>query len=170
MRRDYVRALVRHRDREFLIAHLWQLSGFRQVPLGIKKLAASGTTYSFRRRLTMAVKHITTTSTKLLYYVLYAGLLVWGFSILTIAYYVARYWASGIGIDGWTSLMVSVWFFGGLITLLLGVLGVYIANILSETKRRPYTVVRRVHRADPVEPRAVGRPELERQGESGARR
>ena len=30
MTREYVRALVRHRDREFLIAHLWQVSGFRQ--------------------------------------------------------------------------------------------------------------------------------------------
>jgi putative glycosyltransferase len=53
---------------------------------------------------------------------------------------------SGIGVDGWTSLIASVWFFGGLSTLILGVLGIYIANILSETKRRPYTTVRRVHR------------------------
>ena len=47
-------------------------------------------------------------------------------------------------------MITSIWFFGGLITLILGVHGVYIANILSETKRRPYTVVRRVHRTDDV--------------------
>ena len=50
-------------------------------------------------------------------------------------------------VDGWTSLIISIWFFGGLTTLILGILGIYIANILSESKRRPYTVVRRVYRA-----------------------
>jgi putative glycosyltransferase len=148
MKRDYVRSLVRHRDREFLIAHLWAISGFKQVPQKIKKLALSPTTYSLRRRLEMAIKHVTTTSTKLLYYVLYTGVCVWGLSIATITYFVTRYLFSGIGVDGWTSLIVSVWFFGGLTTLILGVLGIYIANILSETKRRPYTTVRRVHRSE----------------------
>jgi putative glycosyltransferase len=148
MKREYVRSLVRHRDREFLIAHLWEVSGFKQVPQKIKKLTLSPTTYSLSRRLEMGIKHVTTTSTKLLYYVLYTGVAVWGLSIATIIYYVARYLLSGIGVDGWTSLIVSVWFFGGLTTLILGVLGIYIANILSETKRRPYTVVRRIHRRE----------------------
>jgi putative glycosyltransferase len=73
MKREYVRTLIRHRDREFLIAHLWAISGFKQVPQKIKKLALSPTTYSLRRRLEMGIKHVTTTSTKLLYYVLYTG-------------------------------------------------------------------------------------------------
>lgn len=147
MTRDYVRALVRHRDREFLIAHLWQISGFRQAPITIDKLSRSPTTYSLRKRIEMAVKHVTTSSTKLLHITLYIGVTIFGLSIVAIMYYVVRYLLSGIGVDGFTSLIVSIWFFGGLTTLILGVLGIYIANILSETKRRPYTVVRRVHRA-----------------------
>jgi putative glycosyltransferase len=147
MTRSYVRALVRHRDREFLLAHLWQLTGFRQVPVVVRKLSVSPTTYTVRQRVEMAIKHVTTTSTKLLYIIFYLGLLICGVSASIIAYYVTRYLMSGIGVDGWTSLIVSVWFFGGLTTLILGVLGIYIANILSETKRRPYTVVRRVYRA-----------------------
>lgn len=147
MTRDYVRALVRHRDREFLIAQLWASTGFTQVAMPARKLSLSKSTYSLRRRIEMAVKHVTTTSTKLLYLILYAGLLVSLCSAVIIAYFVSRYMLSGIGVDGFTSLIVSIWFFGGLITLVLGVLGVYVANILSETKRRPYTVVRRLYRA-----------------------
>jgi putative glycosyltransferase len=147
MTHDYVRALVRHRDREFLIAHLWQLSGFRQVPLNIEKLACSPTTYSLRKRIEMAIKHITTTSTKLLYLIFYAGFGIFAVSLVTILYYISRYFFSGIGVDGFTSLIVSIWLFGGLTTVILGMLGIYMANILSETKRRPYTVVRGVHRA-----------------------
>jgi putative glycosyltransferase len=147
MRRDYVKALIRHRDREFVIADLWQVTGFRQVPITVSKLSLSPSTYSLRRRLEMAIKHITTTSARLLYLVLYTGLLIFGLSIALILYYLARYFASGIGVNGFTSIIVSVWFLGGLITLILGILGIYMAGIMAETKRRPYIIIRRVYRS-----------------------
>jgi putative glycosyltransferase len=147
MSSDYVRSLIRHRDREFLIGHLFHATCFRQVALPVRKLSNSPTTYSLGMRIEMAVKHLTTTSTRLLYLVLYAGIAIFALSLLTIGYYMTRYLLSGIGVDGYTSLIVSIWFFGGLTTLILGILGIYVANIISETRRRPYTVVRRVHRA-----------------------
>jgi putative glycosyltransferase len=150
MTRDYVRALTRHRDREFVISDLWQVAGFRQRSIAVQKLSRSPSTYSFQHRLELAVKHVTTTSTKLLYLVLYIGFLIFGLSIAVILYYIGRYFTSGVGIDGFTSQIVSIWFLGGLITLILGILGVYLANIMSETKRRPYTIVRRIHRTDTV--------------------
>ena len=146
MTREYVRALVRHLDREFMMIHLMQLAGYRQVPLVIRKHAHSTSTYSFRMRTEMAIKFLTTTSTRLLYVILYVGISIFGLSVVVSVYFVARYLTSGIGVDGFTSQIVSIWFLGGLITLILGVFGIYIANILAETKRRPYTVVRRVHR------------------------
>ena len=148
MAADYVRALVRHRDREFVISDLWQMTGFRQNNIIVEKLSRPGSTYSFRKRVDMAVKHLTTTSTRLLYLVLYVGLLIFALSVGVILYYLGRYFTSGIGVDGFTSQIISIWFLGGLITLILGILGIYIANIMAETKRRPYTIVRRVHRAD----------------------
>ena len=151
MRRPYVQALVRHRDRDFVISDLWQTTGFRQVALRVQKLSLSPTSYSFRQRLTMAVKHITTSSTKLLHLLLYSGLSISILSALAILYIVTRYMLNGIGIDGWTSLIASVWFFGGMTMLFLGVIGIYVSTILSESKRRPYTVVRRVHRRRPAE-------------------
>ena len=148
MTRDYVRALVRHRDREFVVSDLWQATGFRQQTLVVKKLSLWPSTYTFRQRVEMAVKHVTTTSTKLLYLVLYLGILIFGLSVGVILYFLARYFTSGIGVDGFTSQIISIWFLGGLITLILGIQGIYLANIMTETKRRPYTIVRRIHRAD----------------------
>jgi putative glycosyltransferase len=148
MTRQYVNALIRHRDREFLIAHLWQESGFRQQAVVVRKLSLSPSTYSLRQRIETAVKHVTTTSTRLLYLVLYAGLLIFGFSVVLILYYLGRYFTSGIGVDGFTSQIISIWFLGGLITLILGIIAIYIANIMVETKRRPYTIVRKIHRSN----------------------
>lgn len=146
MTRDYVRALVRHRDREFIISDLWHVTGFRQNKIVIEKLSRSATTYSFWKRIDMAVKHLTTTSTRLLHLIFYIGVLIFGASVGVITYFVGRYFTSGIGVSGFTSQIVSIWLLGGLITLILGILGIYIANITTETKRRPYTIVRRVHR------------------------
>jgi putative glycosyltransferase len=147
MRRDYVNALIRHRDREFVISDLWQVTGFRQVAMTVSKLSLSPSTYSLQRRIEMAIRHITTTSTRLLYLVLYTGFLIFGLSIALILYYLARYFTSGIGVGGFTSIIISIWFLGGLITLILGILGIYMAGIMAETKRRPYTVIRRVYRS-----------------------
>jgi putative glycosyltransferase len=147
MTRDYVRALVRHRDREFVMSQLWSATGFRQVAMPVRKLQLSESTYSLRQRVEIAIRHVTTTSTKLLYLIFYAGFLLSSLAALTIGYYVWQYTFIGIPVDGWTSLIVSVWFFGGLTVLILGILGLYIANLLTESKRRPYAVIRRVHRS-----------------------
>jgi putative glycosyltransferase len=148
MTRDYVKALVRHRDREFSISHLWEVTGFRQQPVSLEKLSLSPTSYTFRRRIEMAIRDITTTSSKLLYLIFYVGVSIFGLSVAVMIYFLGRYFTSGIGVDGFTSEIISIWFLGGLILLVLGIFGIYIANILAETKRRPYTIIRRIYRAE----------------------
>lgn len=160
MTRDYVNALVSHQEREFIISDLWQVTGFRQTAMTVKKLSLSPSTYTLRNRIELAVKHVTTTSTRLLYFVLYTGILIFGFSGVLILSYLVRYFASGIGVDGFTSLIISIWFLGGLITLILGILGIYIANIMAETKQRPYTLVRRIYKMDSVIDRKPSRDGL----------
>ncbi|MCF0209399.1 MAG: glycosyltransferase, partial [Bacteroidaceae bacterium] len=44
---------------------------------------------------------------------------------------------SGQALAGWTSLMISLWIIGGAIMLSLGVVGMYVAKIYTEVKRRP---------------------------------
>lgn len=146
MSRAYVAALVSHQDHEFIIAHLFQLTGFRQDSQLVVKHALSPTTYSISRRIQMAIRYLMTTSTKILYLILYFGLTISILSVLTMAFYLIRYAIHGVGVSGFTSIIISIWFFGGMTMLVLGLLSVYIANILSETKRRPYTIIRDIHR------------------------
>ena len=148
MTRQYVQALLRHRDREFAISHLWEVTGFRQQAVALIKLSLSPTSYTLKRRIEMAVRDVTTTSSRLLYLIFYTGLLIFGLSIAVILCFLGRYFTSGIGVDGFASIIVSIWFLGGLITFILGILGIYLANILAETKRRPYTIVRRIYRSE----------------------
>ena len=41
--------------------------------------------------------------------------------------------------------MASIWLLGGLIISFIGVVGIYLSKIFSETKRRPYTIVRQIY-------------------------
>lgn len=57
-------------------------------------------------------------------------------------YLVVRALQHGIGVPGYASLIVSVWFLCGMTLFCLGIIGIYLAKIFTETKDRPYTVVR----------------------------
>jgi hypothetical protein len=40
-------------------------------------------------------------------------------------------------IQGWTSILISLWFIGGVVTTGVGITGIYIGKIYTEVKRRP---------------------------------
>jgi len=47
----------------------------------------------------------------------------------------------GYAITGWASLIVSMYFIGGIIIAILGVLGIYLGKTFDETKKRPLYIV-----------------------------
>ena len=52
-----------------------------------------------------------------------------------------------IGVPGWASIMVSIWFLGGLIIFCIGVIGIYLAKVFTEVKQRPVHDRPRAHTA-----------------------
>lgn len=146
MTRRYVRALLQHDEREFFIAGLWQITGFQQSPCTVTKLSHSETTYTLRRKVSLLVNSVTSFSNAPLVAIFYLGLTVLGFSVLYIAYTIAVWILSSTPVSGYTSLIASIWLLGGLTLSSMGVLGIYLSKIFSEAKRRPYTIVREVHR------------------------
>ncbi len=146
MSRRYVDALLRHQEREINIGGLWIITGFKQVTIAVEKKAHSQTSYSFGKKLSHLVNAIASFSSLPLMGVFYAGLLITISAITYSVTLVFRYFLYGAPPDGYASLMVSIWFFSGLIILFLGIQGIYIAKIFSEVKQRPNTIVRAVTR------------------------
>ena len=58
-------------------------------------------------------------------------------------YYFTRALLYGSPIEGWSSLFVSLYFIGGIIIAILGVLGIYLGKAFDESKKRPLYIVRR---------------------------
>jgi putative glycosyltransferase len=145
MTRRYVDALLNHRERETIIAGLWTITGFRQVPIEVTKHAGSATTYSLSRKIAIFVDSITSFSRRPLELIFYLGLGIGCLAALAAGYLVIRRIFFGILMPGWPSLIVSVWLLGGLILTCLGIIGIYLSRIFIETKQRPYTIVRQVY-------------------------
>jgi putative glycosyltransferase len=141
----YVSNLVRHRDKEIFLAGLWQITGFRQEPLPIHKHSRGASNYNFRRKVTIFVNAITSFSNKPLVFIFYLGVAIMLLSTMAAAYLIIRRLFFGVLLFGWPSLIVSVWMLGGLTIFSLGIIGIYISKIFTETKDRPYTIVREVY-------------------------
>jgi putative glycosyltransferase len=54
----------------------------------------------------------------------------------------------GLVLEGWTSILASIWLVGGIIIFSIGILGVYMSKIFTEVKNRPYTIVKKFYSRD----------------------
>jgi putative glycosyltransferase len=144
MRREYVDALLLHRESNTVIGGLWVITGFRQIGVAISKEHRGETSYSFLLRVASLLNAIISFSTVPLNLMVAFGMVVsfvsFAFGIFVVLEKLVHNSAAG-----WTSLIVSVWFMGGIIIFCLGIIGIYISKIFIETKNRPYTIVRRLH-------------------------
>lgn len=145
MTRRYVDALLRHEEREVFMAGLWHITGFVQRPQTVKKHSTSETTYTFRRKMSLLVNSVTSFSNAPLVSIFYIGVSISLFALFYIAYLSIHWIFLAKPLSGWTSVMASIWLLGGMVISFIGVVGIYLSKIFSETKQRPYTIVRQVY-------------------------
>ena len=149
MTHDYVNALLLHKEHMTAIGGLWVITGFKQKGLEFEKRSRGKTSYSFGRRLLALMDSITSFSELPLFIIFYTGCFVILGSIIMAVWLIFRR-LHGYLLAGWASTIVSIAFFGGLTVFSIGVVGLYVSRIFIETKGRPYTVIRKIHR--PREP------------------
>jgi putative glycosyltransferase len=145
MSRRYVKALTSHRERELFLAGLWYITGFDQRPRTVTKHSTSETTYTLSRRISLLVNSVTSFSNAPLIGIFNIGAVI---SMLAAAYfaYLLINWALlSHPLSGWTSVMASIWLLGGMIISFIGIVGIYLSKVYSETKQRPYAIVRQVY-------------------------
>lgn len=145
MSRRYVDSLLRYQEREVFIAGLWYITGYIQKPNSVLKLSTSKTTYTLRKKMSLLVNSVTSFSNAPLVSIFYIGVSISFISILYIIYLVLHWLFLSTPLSGWTSVMASIWLLGGMVISFIGVVGVYLSKIFSETKQRPYTIVRQIY-------------------------
>jgi putative glycosyltransferase len=144
MTRRYVKALVRHKDRDAVISGLWLITGFEQHAEAVDKLSLSPTSYSLANKLLVMVNSATAFSSRPLFLMVGLGAAITAAAGTVTLWIVFRRVFFSNYLDGWVSTLASIWLIGGLNMLCMGVLGIYVGRIFNEVKHRPYTIVQSV--------------------------
>jgi len=143
--RRYVESLVAHRDQEVFLAGLWAITGFDQVPVTVEKRDKGSSSYDVGKKLAILLNSVTSFSNLPLVYIFYLGMAVTAVSVsAALATLVAKLFFLDFEL-GWPSLIISIWLLSGLTLCCLGVIGMYLSKIFTETKDRPYTIIREVY-------------------------
>lgn len=99
--------------------------------------------YTFAKLWKLASETIIAHSDKPLRLAVRFGFLMAFFSFFYGAYILGSALFYGSPIPGWSSLIVSLYFIGGIIIGILGILGIYLGKTFDESKKRPLYIIRR---------------------------
>ncbi|MBR1750595.1 MAG: glycosyltransferase family 2 protein [Ruminococcus sp.] len=96
--------------------------------------------YPLGKMLAFAIEGITSLSVKPIRFITFLGIFVFLISIvLLIRFFVV--WCMGNAVEGWATIVISIWGIGGLQLLAIGIIGEYIGKIYLETKQRPRFII-----------------------------
>ncbi len=146
--RDFVRALLTLKDRNLFLAGNFAWAGFEQVPIAVQKTRRSGrSNYNIKRTIRLFFDAVSSFSSYPLRAIFITGL---SMSILSglvgVEMIVRKLHDPDAVVLGFSSIIVSIWFLGGLIIFFLGVIGLYLSKIFVEVKDRPRFIVRKIYR------------------------
>ena len=97
--------------------------------------------YNLYRLLKLSYDSIISNSNRPLHLAVALGLMMSILSFLMAIYNIfAKFWGLN-EVAGYTSTIFSIWFVGGLLLLMMGVLGLYIGKIFDQVKGRPVFIV-----------------------------
>lgn len=142
--RSVVNQLLRFKERTVFLRGLVAWVGFRKVAVHYDAAPrhAGETKYTLVKMVKFAFDGITSFSTIPLHISTIIGVIV---SLFSFSYAVYAIWIklfTDRALPGWTSVLVSVLFLGGVQLLSLGIIGAYLNRIYTETKGRPKFIVR----------------------------
>ncbi|MFM6946531.1 MAG: glycosyltransferase family 2 protein [Flavobacteriales bacterium] len=144
MDRKVVAAIQSYKESDLFLRGLIPTLGFKQVGLDYipAKRHSGKTKYSFSKMFQFAINGITSSSAKPLYLSIYLGLF---FALLAFIYgcyaiYIALFTSQAI--TGWTSLIASVLFIGGIQMILIGIVGIYLGKLFVQSKQRPTYIIK----------------------------
>ena len=132
------KALLMYSERNIFIRGLVRLLGFKEsnVFFDVKERTKGESQYTFSKMCNLAADGITSLSIRPLRLITLLGIVCVILSLIAALYVLISYFL-GKSIPGWSSILLSIWFIGGVQVFAIGILGEYIGKIYTEVKHRP---------------------------------
>lgn len=144
MTRQMVDAVIQDSEYNRFSKGIFSWVGFHTKWLAYENVerSAGETKWSFWKLFKYSIEGILAYTTVPLYLSSIMGILMCGVSFVALLFIIIRAFAFGDPVAGWPSLVCIITLLGGLILLALGIMGLYIAKIYLETKKRQIFIVR----------------------------
>lgn len=108
-----------------------------------KERVAGESKYPLKKMLQLAFNGISSFSVKPITFITNLGAFIILLSLIAAIYAFISYFTGNVE-KGWTSLILSIWFIGGVQLLCIGLIGQYIGKIYMEVKQRPRYIVEKL--------------------------
>jgi glycosyltransferase involved in cell wall biosynthesis len=124
--------------------------GYNQIGVSYKRESrkAGKTKYPFRKMLKLAMNAITAFSDKPLRIAIQAGVATSVLAFAGMVWVLYGKLVLNATVAGWASTTLIVLFLGGVQMLFLGIIGIYMARIYAEVKRRPRYILKDLWTSD----------------------
>lgn len=141
-----VKQLLKYDERNMFLRGVVPLIGYKTaaVEYARGKREAGESKYPLKKMISFAFEGITSFSVKPINLILWLGFAIIILSIAAMIYALIPHFL-GQSTGGWTSLMISIWFLGGVQLVSIGLIGKYIGKIYIESKHRPRYNVEKTH-------------------------
>ncbi len=138
MSRRAVEQFSHYQETNLFLRGMMPLIGYQtdNVYYDRKERVAGKSKYPLKKMLALAFDGISSFSVKPITLILGLGLIIIFVSLLAAVYALISYFTGHV-VQGWTSLILSIWFLGGVQLLAIGLVGQYIGKIYIEVKHRP---------------------------------
>jgi dolichol-phosphate mannosyltransferase len=136
--------------------HRWYLQnlkwiGFPTATVDVRhaKRYSGSTSYSWGKLLSLALDIVLAYTDKPLKLSVYVGLSIATISMCYGLFMIWRWFFARVPLLGYTSIIVALFFFAGLVMTNLGIVGLYIGRIFEETKKKPLYIIKEITNAKP---------------------
>jgi len=145
MKKHYVDVLTQYQERNLFVAGIMAHAGFNQQTLVVAKKSKPGSSYTFAKRLKLFLTCITSFSTKPLEYIFTLGGFIFLLSVGALAYYFLETVLLNTSISTVTAITLATGFIIGSLMSCIGLLGLYLAPIVTEIKQRPRVIINKIY-------------------------
>jgi glycosyltransferase involved in cell wall biosynthesis len=119
-------------------------SNYAIMPIENQKRVSGRSNYNFFKRANLTLDMVISLSSAPLNFLIYLGFFIFLGTVGVSLYNLYEYFFDVVP-SGYTSTQLTVFFFGGLTILILGIIGRYLSNIYSEVRQRPLYHIKKTY-------------------------
>ena len=142
-KRSVIHAISEMGDSIRFFPTMVQWVGFRRAVQPIEHASRSEgrSSYNLSKLLTLAFNNMIAFSDKPLRLIIYMGIFISFLAMIVAAVFFIKYLRGEVLVLGYASLILSIWFLGGITIFVMGMLGVYVGKIFHKVKGRPDYII-----------------------------